>query len=95
MLRSKIHMLPYSLQIVQSLGDRDYEAHIKIASYYWRNIQIDEIFLNNITHSGECVFQMDVIVNKHNVRVWGVENPHERREEDTDTAQHIHPRKKS
>lgn len=79
-LRNRLHMFPYKLQVVQQLEDRDYTARIEFAQWCLQNIQGDASFLNRVIYSDECVFHVDGKVNKHNVRIWGTENPHERRE---------------
>lgn len=79
-LRNRLHMFPYKLQVVQQLEDGDYTARIEFAQWCLQNIQGDSSFLNRVIYSDECVFHVDGKVNKHNVRIWGTENPHERRE---------------
>lgn len=80
-LRNRLHMFPYKIQIVQQLEDRDYAARTWFVNWCRQNIQSDCSFLNRIIFSDECVFHVDGKVNKHNVRIWGTENPHEYREE--------------
>jgi hypothetical protein len=36
----------------------------------------DETFLSKICFSNEATFQLSGKVNRHNIRVWGSENPH-------------------
>lgn len=48
--------------------------------WHIENIILDASFLNRFILLDECFFHEDKKVNKHSVRIWGSENPHERRE---------------
>src|SRR5207253_3199142 len=49
--------------------------------------QIDEEpeYLNRILFSDESTFHVPGKVNRHNVRIWGTENPHEVKEHERDS----------
>ncbi|KFM59228.1 hypothetical protein X975_23270, partial [Stegodyphus mimosarum] len=50
-----------------------------------RRIDDDAEFLKRIMFSDEASFHLSGIVNRHNVRIWGSENPHEYREAQRDS----------
>lgn len=79
-LHERLHMFPYKINILQELQDQDPAARTWFANWCMENIQSDSSFLNRIIFSDECVFHVDGKVNKHNVRIWGTENPHDYRE---------------
>lgn len=79
-LHNRLHMFPYKIQMLQELEDRDPAARTWFANWCMENIQSDRSFLHRIIFSDECVFHVDGKVNKHNVRIWGTENPHAYRE---------------
>jgi hypothetical protein len=39
-------------------------------------IAVDEIFLSKIYFSDEARFHLSGKINRHNIRIWGNENPH-------------------
>ena len=45
-----------------------------------QRISEDEAFLKGVCFSDEATFHVSVKSNKHNVRIWGSENPHASRE---------------
>ncbi|KFM75908.1 hypothetical protein X975_13916, partial [Stegodyphus mimosarum] len=51
-----------------------------------RSIENDAEFLKRIMFSDEASFHLSGIVNRHNVRIWGSENPHEYREAQRDSS---------
>ena len=79
-LRRRIRMFPYKLRIVQQLEARDYVARRAFAAWCLENLESDENFMSRIIFSDECVFHVSGKVNKHNVRIWGTERPHDTRE---------------
>ncbi|KFM73977.1 hypothetical protein X975_13500, partial [Stegodyphus mimosarum] len=50
-----------------------------------RRIEDDAEFLKRIMFSDEASFHLSGILNPHNVRIWGFENPHEYREAQRDS----------
>ena len=85
-LRNRLHLFPDRLQIVQELEDRDYEARIAFSNWFIEKIELDASYLNRVIFSDECVFHVDGKLNKHNLRIWVSENPHETRKVSRDSA---------
>lgn len=52
-------MYPYKLHTFLHLEDSDYEYRIQFASWSLQIIKIDEIFLNRVIYSDECVLWED------------------------------------
>ena len=76
----RVRMFPYKLRIVHQLEARDYVARRAFAAWCLQNLESNENFMSCIIFSDECVFHVSGKVNKHNVRIWGTERPHETRE---------------
>lgn len=74
-LRRRLHLHPYHLQLLQALKPTDYGLRANFATDMLRHD--DEDFLTRIVFSDESTFHLSGKVNTHNVRIWGSENPHE------------------
>lgn len=88
-LVNRLYMFLYKLQVAQKLEDRSCKARAEFAQWCLRHIQKDASLLNKIIYSDECVFHVDGRLNKHNVRIWGTENPHERRKVARDSESYM------
>jgi hypothetical protein len=75
-LRKRLQMRPYRLQLLQALRHADHavRAHFCIDML---QAMTDEDFLSRLIFSDESSFHLSGKVNRHNVRIWGSENPHE------------------
>lgn len=60
-------------------------AVVIFANWCLQNLQSDDLSLNPIIYSNECVFYVDGKVSKHNVEIWGTEHPYESSEIDRDS----------
>ncbi|PSN53566.1 hypothetical protein C0J52_09183 [Blattella germanica] len=61
-LRTRLRFRPYKLQLVQKLQPQD-------------KVTRSEFCTNRIIFSDEATFNLHGRVNRHNVRIWGSENP--------------------
>jgi hypothetical protein len=67
--------------MVQKLEPDDYTSRLKFANSVLQKIDgEDPTFLKRVVFSDEAAFHLSGKVNRHNCRIWGVENPHEVRE---------------
>lgn len=76
LLRNRLRMFRYKLQVVQQLEARDYTARIRFASWCSQNFQADASFLDRVICSGERMFHVHGKVSKHSIGIWRAENPH-------------------
>ena len=75
-IKKRLKLFPYKIQLVQALKPGDYEQREQFARTLLTNIEQDPDFLNRILFSDEATFHVSGVVNRHNVRIWGAENPH-------------------
>ena len=75
-LRRRLHMTPYKLQLVQQLKDTDKPAHRDFCIPMQEKLENDG-FDDRLVFSDEATFHVNGEANKHNTLIWGTENPHE------------------
>lgn len=75
-LRKRLLFKPYHLQLLQHLSDGDKTRRHHFCLELQQKVSLDEGFLEKIIFSDEATFHISGKVNRHNVRVWGSENPH-------------------
>ena len=75
-LKRRLHMTPYKLQLVQHLKDTDKPARRDFCIAMQEKLE-DDGFDDRLVFSDEATFHVNGKVNKHNTRIWGTENPHE------------------
>ena len=75
-LRQRLSMKPYRIQLLQALGDGDREKRLKFCEFALHEQAQDENFLSRLIFSDEATFHISGQVNRHNVRIWGLEQPH-------------------
>lgn len=80
--RHKFH--PYGVTLVQELSENDFEKREDFCEMMELLIRNDDI-AKNICFSDESTFFLNGYVNRHNMRYWCQENPHEFRVEHTQT----------
>ncbi|GFO34250.1 hypothetical protein PoB_006075500 [Plakobranchus ocellatus] len=66
----------YKLQLVQNLYPRDKEARFKFYHIVQEPMEYDPDLLSKTIFSDEAFFPLSGKVNRHNVRIWGTQNPH-------------------
>ena len=72
--RLKLHA--YKLQLVQRLEPNDMPKRVEFANTMLDRLGADPDFMTKIFFSDEATFHLSGKVNRHNVRIWGSENPH-------------------
>lgn len=74
-LRKRLQLRPYRLQLLQALKPADHGLRANFANVMLFND--DEDFLDHVVFSDESTFHLSGHVNTHNARIWGSKNPHE------------------
>jgi len=75
-LRKRLRMIPYKLQLVQALSCDDKRVRYSFCMSMQQCNEKDDFF-NRLIFDDESTFHLSGKVNKHNVRIWGTENPRE------------------
>uniref|UniRef100_UPI00358EB2A0 histone-lysine N-methyltransferase SETMAR-like n=1 Tax=Myxine glutinosa TaxID=7769 RepID=UPI00358EB2A0 len=83
-LRRRLILRPYRLQLVQALRTGDKGKRVEFSDAMLQNME-DDSFLPRLIFSDEATFHLSGKVNRHNVRIWGLENPHETVEHERDS----------
>lgn len=76
-LRKRLAMKPYRLKLVQALSAADKIKRIDFCDFILAQMETDESFVSKIVFSDEATFHTNGKVNRHNVCIWGTENPRE------------------
>ncbi|KFM58440.1 hypothetical protein X975_09349, partial [Stegodyphus mimosarum] len=76
-IKKTLRLHACKVQILQVLKPDDRPRRMAFATDMLRRIEDDAEFLKPIMFSDEASFHLSGIVNRHNVRIWGSENPHE------------------
>lgn len=84
-LKRVLHFRSYKLQIVQKITRQDWARRREFAVTMLDRLETDNNFLNRIFFSDEATFHVSGKVNRHNVRIWGPENPHFHQEHTRDS----------
>lgn len=75
-LRKRLHLYAYKVQIMQALQPEDKPQRYDFACDMLDRCDQDPAFLSRIMFSDEATFHISGTVNRHNVRIWGMEHPH-------------------
>ena len=75
-LRRRLVMKPYKLQLLQALNNDDKHKRVEFSGQIQDVIDNDNNFSERIVFSDEACFHLSGKVNKQNVRIWGLQNPH-------------------
>ena len=75
-LHKRLKLYAYKVQIVQSLQPDDGPRRASFATEILNRIDEDNDYLKRVCFSDEATFHISCVVNRHNVRIWGSENPH-------------------
>ncbi|PNF43471.1 hypothetical protein B7P43_G10811, partial [Cryptotermes secundus] len=73
-LRRRLVYKPYHLQLVQALRANDKVKGVEFCKHMLKNMG-DESFLPRVIFSDEATFHVSGKVNRHNVRIRGLQNP--------------------
>ena len=79
-LHKNLRLFAYKVQMLQALQPNDMPRRKEFAVNMLQRIFEDEAFLKLVCFSNEATFHVSGKLNKHNVRIWGSENPHATRE---------------
>ena len=83
-VRKRLQMRPYKLQFIQALKADDKRKRIQFFIDMQQELEEDK-FDKKLFFSDEVTFHTSGKVNKQNVRIWGLENPHESLEQVRDS----------
>ena len=76
-LRNRLKLKPYKLRLVQALSDDDKRYRAQFCEWMMEMVEEDESFISRLVFSDEATFHLSGTVNRHNVRIWGTEPPHQ------------------
>lgn len=79
-LHKNLRLYAYKVQLLQALLPQDKPRRQQFAVNMLDRLDADEGFLTRVCFSDESTFHVSGLVNRHNVRIWGSENPHVTRE---------------
>lgn len=74
-LHKRLRMHAYKVQILHALQSND-KRRAAFATEMLQRIDDDNNYLKRLCFSDEATFHTSGKVNRHNVRIWGSENPH-------------------
>ena len=74
-LRKRLVFKPYRIQLVQ-LWDEDHRRRLDFCLQLQYLMSSDDHFLLEVQFSDEATIHVSGAVYRHNVRIWGSENPH-------------------
>ena len=83
-LRRRLLFKPYLLQLVHALRPNDKRKRVEFCDRMLQNMEYDT-FLQRLIFSDEATFHLSGKVNRHNVRIWGLQNPQEALEHERDS----------
>lgn len=73
-LKHRLHMKPYKLQLLQALHPDDHNKRYEFCCSMLDDMEEDN-FAERLIFSDESTFHLSGKVNRHNVRIWATENP--------------------
>lgn len=74
-LGEDLKMFPYKMLFLQPLLQEDYPLRLDYSPIILHELNNESGYLGRIVFSGKCIFRTNEVINKHNVRVWGLERP--------------------
>ena len=75
-LHKNLKLFAYKVQMLQTLQPNDMPRRKEFAVNMLQRISEDEAFFKRVCFNDEATFHVSGKLNKHNVRIWGSENPH-------------------
>ena len=84
-VKKYLNLYPYKIQMVQALQPPDYEKRAQFAATLLERSDRDGGYLNRVLFTDEATFHVSGRVNRHNVRIWGTDNPGVHRELERDS----------
>ena len=79
-LHKNLRLFVYKVQMLQTLQPNNMPRRKEFAVNMLQQISEDEAFLKRVCFSDEATFHVSGKLKKHNVRIWGSENPHATKE---------------
>ena len=74
-LRTRLHVKGYQLQLLWALNPHDHNLRLHFCMDFQQRLEEDGC-AEKLVFSDEVMFHVCGKVNHHNVRIWGTENPH-------------------
>ncbi|GBM73177.1 hypothetical protein AVEN_30060-1 [Araneus ventricosus] len=84
-LRKRLKMKPYVIQLVQQLKQEDYGKRMNYATFMQESME-DETMADRLIFSDESTFHISGKVNRYNSRIWGTEKTSTVIEHERDSA---------
>jgi hypothetical protein len=76
-LRKRLSFRPYKFQLLQELRPSDRPHWTDFCTDMLNRLEENNLFLNKIVFSDEDTFHLSGKVNRHNLIIWGSQNPHQ------------------
>jgi hypothetical protein len=76
-LRKRMSFRPYKFQPLQELEPNDRPHRRNFCTNMLNRLEEDNLFLDKIVFSDEATFHLSGKVNRHNLIIWGSQNPHQ------------------
>ncbi|KAJ4449693.1 hypothetical protein ANN_01097 [Periplaneta americana] len=73
--QKRLKLYAYKVQLMQRLEPDDKSKRVEFASTMLDRLGADPDFISKIFFSDEATFHVSDKVNRHNVRIWGSQNP--------------------
>ena len=70
-----LHVKGYWLQLLQALNAQDHNLRLHFCLDFQQQL-LEDGFAEKLVSSDEATFHVCGKVNRHNIRIWGTENPH-------------------
>jgi len=74
-LRKRLRVKGYRMQLLQALNPQDYNLRLRFCLDFQQRLREDG-FAEKLVFSDETTFHVCSKINRHNVRIWGTENSH-------------------
>ena len=84
-LHRNLPLYAYKVQLLQALKPEDKPLRKEFAVTMLDRLDSDPAFLKRVHLSDESTFHVSGLINRHNSRIWGSQNPHETYELERDS----------
>jgi hypothetical protein len=74
-LRKSLHVKGNWLELLQALNSQDHNLRFQFCKDFQQRL-LEDGFAETLVFSHKTTFHVCGKVNRHNVRLWGTENPH-------------------
>ena len=85
-LRGNLRLYAYKVQLLQALKPEDKPRRKEFAVTMLDRLDSDPGFLKRVCFGDESTFHVSELINRHNSRIWGSQNPHETYELERDSS---------